>query len=90
MLDRVAAPMRVPVVILFWPVTVRKSARRKSNPVMTVPETEITRMGTASGPAPTMPQTMRLKRISESLMPPRTNLRTNFRILGSGVGRSFS
>ena len=89
MLDRVAAPMRVPVVILLRPVTVRKSARRKSNPVMIVPETDITRMGTASGPPPTTPQARRLKRIRESLMPPRTNLWTSFRSWRSGVPRSF-
>src|SRR5207248_9403536 len=65
-LDSVAAPIRVPVVIPLRPVTVRYRARKKSNPVMMAPDTDITKIGAASGPPPTAPQNVRLKRISES------------------------
>src|SRR6266404_7237303 len=90
MLERVAAPIRVPVVMRLRPTSERQKARKKSYPVITIPDTDKTCIGVANGPAEIAPQIKRLNRISESLKKPRVNLRTRLRTLPSGLPRSFS
>src|SRR5258706_9897925 len=90
MLERVAAPIRVPVVMRLRPTSERQKARRKSYPVITIPDTDKTCIGAANGPAEIAPQIRRLNKISESLKTPRVNLPISLRTLPSGLPQSSS